>query len=172
MAVLRRATGIDDMRASASFGAMVMVDTTIGTVSTQRLVLERQDDSLTLSTWPAELKRQSQALYRTGRAERLLRLAQTDGWEVTPNIYLAYRGARTAAQRLYPTCDLPIDEYIRRWAGDHFSWVGGHSHDEIRTRLWPWLRKHGYASAQDDDRLDAFLDGLGRRAAHLRPGVA
>lgn len=172
MAVLRNATGIDDLRGSSFFGALLMLDATVGATSTQRLVLERQADRLVLATWPAELKAQSEALYLTGRVDGLRQLAATEAWEVTPNLYLAYRGARTAAQRLYPKGTLGTDEYITRWTGDHFSWVGGHSYDEVRTRLWPWLREHGYASEEDDDRLDAFLEGLGRRDAHLRPGVA
>jgi hypothetical protein len=172
MAALREATGIDDIRGSASFGAMVMLDATIGTVSTQRLVLERRDDSVVLSTWPAELKPQAEALYRTDRARGLLGLAEASEWEVSPNPYLAYRGARTSAQRLYLTCDLPIDEYVKRWTGEDFSFVGGHLHGEVRHSLWPWLRDRNYASPDDDDRLDAFLEGLGRRDAHLRPGVA
>lgn len=172
MAVLREAMGIAELSASGSFGAMLMLDAALGTVSTQRLVLERRDDSLMLATWPAELKPQSQALYRTERANGLLRLAESDEWEVRPNPYLAYRGARTLTQRLYLSCELPITEYVRRWSGEDFEWVGGHAYDTVRNRLWPWLHERGYAGPRDEDRLDAFLEGLGRRDAHLRPGVA
>jgi len=65
--------------------------------------------------------------------------------------------------------DLP--EYVRPWSAEDFSWIRAHAHEEIRDGLWPWLRARHYASAEDDARLDAFLDGLGRRQAHLRPGI-
>ena len=41
----------------------------------------------------------------------------------------------------------------------------------IRDNLWPWLRERQYAGPEDDQQLDAFLERLGRRDAHLRPGI-
>ena len=43
--------------------------------------------------------------------------------------------------------------------------------DEVRRVLWPWLKDRGYATASDDDVLEEFLKILGRRRAHLRPGL-
>jgi hypothetical protein len=37
--------------------------------------------------------------------------------------------------------------------------------------LWPWLKQRGYASALDAGALEDFLAILGRRRAHLRPGL-
>lgn len=71
MAVLREATGIDDVGPDRRpwIGAVVMLDAAIRAKSTQRICLQQQADSLALATWPAELKPQAEALYRTGRAQ-------------------------------------------------------------------------------------------------------
>lgn len=44
-------------------------------------------------------------------------------------------------------------------------------YDTVRSELWPWLQQRGYASGEDTAELATFLDGLGRRDAHLRPRV-
>ena len=108
------------------------------------------------------------------RGQRLVDFVKEneDVWRASPNVHLAYRGARTVAQRLYLTCRVDLAEYVRRWSEEDYERLRAHPHDEIRDRLWPWLRERQYAGAEDDERLDAFLDGLGRRDAHLRPGIA
>jgi len=55
--------------------------------------------------------------------------------------------------------------------GKDFDQIRAHRHDEIRQSLWPWLRQRQYAGPEDDQQLDAFLRRLGRRDAHLRPGI-
>jgi hypothetical protein len=173
MALLREATGIPDVEAERpGTGAAVMLDVAIGTKSTKRIDLQQRGESLALCTWPAELKPQAEALYRTGRARLLMGFlaARADAWQARPNIQLAFRNA-AAAQRLFPHCRLEITEYVRRWSGDDFEMVGAHHFDEIRGDLWPWLQEHQYASPEDDQLLDAFLKRLGRRDAHLRPGI-
>lgn len=174
MALLRQATGLDDVEAERRpwSGAAVMLDAAIGTKSTQRISLQQQAQSLVLGTFPAELKPQAEALYRTGRAQRLLDLvAEHPGeWQARPNVHLAFRNA-PVAQRLFLHCHLEITEYIRRWSGDDFAQVRAHHYDHIRQDLWPWLRQRQYASPEDDQQLDAFLKRLGRRGAHLRPGI-
>jgi hypothetical protein len=40
--------------------------------------LQQQAEGLALGTWPAELKPQAEALYRTGRAQRLMDLVAGD----------------------------------------------------------------------------------------------
>jgi hypothetical protein len=74
VALLREATGIDEVEPDRRpwTGATVRLDTAIRTKSTQRISLQQQDDSLALSTFPAELKLPAEALYRTGRAQRLM----------------------------------------------------------------------------------------------------
>lgn len=174
MAVLREATGIDDVEPDRRpwIGAVVMLDAAIRAKSTQRICLQQQGDSLALSTWPAELKPQAEALYRTGRAQRLMDFVaeHPEAWQARPNMQLAFRNARVA-QRLYLHCSLDITEYIRRWSGSDFAWVRAHHHDQIRETLWPWLRENQYAGPEDDEQLDAFLKRLGRRDVHLRPGI-
>ena len=171
MALLREATGLAEVRPRPPYGAEVLLADLIGTKSTQRVALERQGDGLRLTTWPAELKGQALAFYGTTRAERTLRLDPSDGWYVKPNPHLAFRGALTAAQRLHTSCQLEPAEYLRQWVKDDLEHVRAYAPEEVREELWPWLEERGYASSEDAGELDRFLDELGRRPAHLRPGV-
>src|SRR5712691_4389881 len=106
VALLREATGIDEVEPDRRpwTGATVRLDTAIRTKSTQRISLQQQDDSLALSTFPAELKLQAEALYRTGRAQRLMDLVaeHPEAWRARPNLQLAFRNA-PVAQRLART---------------------------------------------------------------------
>lgn len=174
MALLRQATGLDDVEAERRpwSGATVMLDAAIRTKSTQRISLQQQAQSLVLGTWPAELKPQAEGLYRTGRAQRLLDLvAEHPGaWQAWPNVHLAFRNA-PVAQRLFLHCHLEITEYVRRWSGGDFAQIRAHHYNDIRENLWPWLRERQYAGPEDDQQLDAFLKHLGRRDVHLRPGI-
>ncbi|BBX47680.1 hypothetical protein MCOO_36950 [Mycobacterium cookii] len=173
-ALLREATGIGAVRpvARPEIGGWVMLDATIGTKSTQRLCLQQHGDNLILRTWLAELKPQAEALYRTGRAERLVQFLSERRavWFARPNLHLAFRSA-AAALRLYPHCRLEASEYIQRWCGDDFARIGAHPREELRSSLWPWLRNRQYAGPEDDEQLDAFINRLGRRDVHLRPSL-
>jgi hypothetical protein len=174
--LLREATGIDAVKPEVgpaiSPSVAVMVDKAIGTESTERLSLQVQGDGLALCTWPAELKEQARATYRTDRAQRLIDFlaGQPEGWQARPNVHLAYRLA-SIDQRLYSHCSLGLTEYIHNWLGEDFSQVGGHHRAHVRDRLWPWLQQRRYADPRDDGLLDKFLDRLGRRDAHLRPSI-
>ena len=174
MALLREATGIDDVEPERRprGGAAVMLDATIKTKSTQRISLQEQAETLALCTWPAELKPQAEALYRTGRAQRLLDFVaeHPEAWQARPNVHLAFRNA-PVAQRLYLHCHLEITEYIHRWSGNDFAQIRAHHYNDIRENLWSWLRERQYAGPEDDQQLDAFLKRLGRRPVHLRPGI-
>jgi hypothetical protein len=170
-ALLRNATGIEEIRARTSGGAEAMLDAALGTRCVQRLMLDVDGDELVLATAAGELKPQALAFYGSGRAPRVVELAEQDGWAATSSLYLGYRGAHTHAQRLYTTCRLSLDEYVRRWAEEDRERIGAYPYDTVRTELWPWLQERGYASAQDAVDLDTFLDGLGRRDAHLRPRI-
>jgi O-acetyl-ADP-ribose deacetylase len=177
MALLREATGIDDVKPERrrQAGATVMLDKAISTKSTQRVSLQQDTRALMLCTWPAELKPQAIALYRrTGRAQRLMDfVAEHSGtWQARPNVHLAFWNAPVAL-RLYLSCHLEITEYVHRWSGTDLDQVGAHCYDDIRENLWPWLRERQYAGPEDDQQLDAFLKHLhlGRRDAHLRPGI-
>lgn len=171
MALLRHATGIEEIGTGTTGGAEAMLNAALGTRCVQRLVLDRDGDELVLATAAGELKPQALAFYRSGRAPRAVAFAGQDGWAAAPSLYLGYRGAQTQAQRLYPTCRLSLDEYVRRWSEEDRERIGAYRHDKVRTELWPWLQDRGYASEEDDVHLDEFLDGLGRRDAHLRPRV-
>jgi hypothetical protein len=171
MALLREATGLSEVRARPPYGAEVLLDRLIGTESTQRVALEKQGDKLRLVTWPAELKPQALAFYGTDRALNATQLDPDEGWYVEPNLHLAFRGALTEAQRLYTTCQLDLTEYVRRWVEEDLPRVRAYDPEEVRGDLWPWLEECGHATSEDAEELDRFLDELGNRKAHLRPGV-
>lgn len=171
MALLRSATGIEQIRPRPTGGADAMVDEAFGTKCVQRLMLDRVGDALVLATAAGELKSQALAFYGSDRASRITDFAEHEGWAIAPGLYLGYRGAQTDAQRLYPTCRLSLGEYVRLWSDEDRALIGAYRHDKVRTELWPWLQDRGDASAQDTVHLDGFLDGLGRRDAHLRPRV-
>jgi len=173
-AVLREAIGIEAVQpvVRPEIGSVVMLDSAIGTTSTQRLCLQQHGDALILRTWLAELKSQAKALYRTDRAQRLTQLLSEPCavWHARPNVHLAFWNA-AAALRLYPHCHLEAIEYVQRWTGGDFAWVRAHPRDGLRSSLWPWLRNRQYAEPEDDDQLDGFLNRLGRRDIHLRPSL-
>jgi hypothetical protein len=173
MAVLREAIGIDERGWHPRAGAAVMLDAAIATKSTQRICLKappEEPEGLTLLSWPGELQRQAKALYRTGRAQRLLDFvaAHPREWLIEPKPHLAFWRA-PPDQRLYLTCRLPVTEYAARWSGDDFDQVRSPPYRDIRERRWPWLLERQYADSQDD--LELFLRHLGHRPAHLRPTI-
>jgi hypothetical protein len=122
VALLREATGIDEVEPDRRpwTGATVRLDTAIRTKSTQRISLQQQDDSLALSTFPGELKPQAEALYRTGRAQRLMDfVAEHPGaWQAMPSVLKLCRIRHSAAPWAYR--DLPVDDD----AGIHRAAVG------------------------------------------------
>ena len=174
---LRDVTGIDavvpEKRPDTDASVMVRIDKAIGSQSTERLSLRWLPEGLVLATWPAELKSQAEATYRTGRGQLILDFAagMPAGWQVRPIGQLAYRFA-AIPQRVYLTGDLGLDEYVHGWLGEDFAYVGGHHYDQVRPVLWPWLLEHRYASQKDESKLPGFLHRLGKRDAHLRPGIA
>lgn len=106
-----------------------------------------------------------------GRGQRILDFAAGTpaGWRARPHVHLAYHSA-SILQRVYLTCDLDLDEYVRGWLGNDFAHVRGYRRDEVPD-LWEWLLERGYARGTDESQLPAFLDRLGKRDAHLRAGI-
>ena len=109
-------------------------------------------------------------LYERGRAPRLLIAADEDDWDVEARPHLAFRNARWQ-QRLYLSPTIAVSEYVSQWTGADGRRIGQHDADTIRTGLWPWLIDRGYASEEDAPELEPFLLRLGKRPAHLRPGL-
>ena len=150
-ALLREATGIDDVkpetRPQIGAAVKVMPDEAIGTKATQRISLQARDGNLALCTSPAELKDQARAMYRTGRAQRLLDCVahHPEPRQAKPNVHLAFLFARID-QQLYMDCHLGLTDYIRRWQGDDFAQIREHLRDRLRKTCGPWLRERQYAS--------------------------
>ena len=115
----------------------MMLDAAIGSKSTQRISLQQQAEALALCTWPAELKPQAEALYRTGRAQRLIDLvAEHPGaWQARPNVHLAFWNA-PVAQRLYLHCHLQITEHIHGWSGNDLDQIGQFYGRELLTWIF------------------------------------
>lgn len=142
----------------------------VGVRSTQRLALGDIGGGIVAFTWPGELVPQARHLYDNTRAERLLAVARETGWDADARPHLAFRNSHPR-QRLYTNPTIGIDEYVRRWAGPDGRRIGAHEQSTIRHGLWPWLIARGYASAEDEQELEPFLSRLGKRPAHLRPGL-
>jgi hypothetical protein len=121
-------------------------------------------------TWPGELKPQARRLYDGGRAARLLQAAYAGGWEVDTRPHLAFWNS-VPAQRLYTNPTIDVEDYVVQWAGADRGRIGQHETSTIRIEVWPWLLERGYASRPDEPELEPFLRRLGRRPAHLRPGL-
>lgn len=123
---LRGVTGIDDVvpekRPGTHASVMVRIDNAIGSQSTERLSLQWRPDGLVLGAHPAELMKQAEATYRTGRGQRILDFAagRPAGWRVRPHVHLAYHSA-SILQRVYLSCDLDLDEYVHGWLGNDFA---------------------------------------------------
>jgi hypothetical protein len=149
----------------------VRLDTALGVVSFQRVALTFQDEQLVLHLWPGELKHQAEHLYAGGHAVRLSALAGPgQPWSVEPQPLLGYRNAPVRS-RVYLHCALDARTYAERWLGEDWEQVGAHHRNHILGELWPWLLARGYASPADLEAVRAFVDSLGRRFAHLRPGM-
>lgn len=151
-------------------GSHVRLDEGAGVRSTQRLALGDVGGGAVVFTWPAELGPQAHYLYDGERAPRLLAAARDGGWEADARPHLAFRNSR-ASQRLYTNPVISVEDYIARWAGADGRRIGQHEADAVRRGLWPWMLERGYASPTDEPELEPFLARLGRRPAHLRPGL-
>ncbi len=168
--LLREATSIQPERVGL---VHVRLDTGAGCKALQRAALEIEGGALTLHMWPGELKPQAQALYTTSHAERLTGLdegARGGPWRVVPQPLLGFRNAPKRVC-VYLTCTLDAATYARRWQGEDWAHVGAHHRDALAPELWPWLLERGYASQADEERLERFMQTLGRRALHLRPAL-
>lgn len=164
--LLRKITGIEPEPS----GVHVLLDQHAGVRSIQRLALSDLGGGIIVGFWPAELKPQADFLYQEGRGTRMVEAARLSGWDVRPSPHLAFFTA-PASRRLYMAPEIDAAEYARRWEGPDGSHIGQYSPEEVRSNLWPWLKARGYASTDDDSVLEEFLVILGRRAAHLRPGM-
>lgn len=164
--LLREISGIEPEPA----GIHVRLDRHAGVRSTQRLALADVGGGVVAGLWPAELMPQARYLYSEGRAGALLSSASAFGWSVAASPHLAFFNS-SAHQRLYLNPEVNVNEYARAWEGADGRWIGQHSVEEVRHSLWPWLKERGYVSAGDDPVLTEFLRILGRRPAHLRPGL-
>jgi hypothetical protein len=144
----------------------------LGFRSTQRLRLSDLAGGVAVATWPAELARQARYLYGRGLGSALVAAAIERGWTVEPSPHLAYHTA-PPGRRLYMRPSMAPLDYVARWEDeDALRRVGNHSREDVEHELWPWLKQRGLADDGDDTELRRFLDEfLGRRPAHMRPGL-
>ena len=68
---------------------------------------------------------------------------------------------------------MTVGQYVARWAGPDGDTIGGHYVGAVRDELWPWLLERGYATDQDTELLEPFLERVAarNRDVHLRPGL-
>jgi len=164
--LLQSITGI----APEADGDHVRLDRHTNVRSTQRVALSALGTGFIVGFWPAELKPQAEFLYRDGRALAMLEAAEARGWETYPSPQLAFYTSPPAL-RLYVHPPLTAREYATQWEGDDGRMIGQYRRDEVWSTLWPWLKHRGFVSDADERELADFLQILGRRPAHLRPGL-
>jgi hypothetical protein len=141
-----------------------------GIQSVQRLALGDIGGGIVVALWPAELKAQADHIYSNGRGKAMVAAARQRGWDAAASPHLAFFTS-APEQRLYMAPKISAEDYAERWEGEDRQWIGQYTAEEVQQDVWPWLKERGYASAEDDDALHAFLTILGRRKAHLRPGM-
>jgi len=153
-------------------GEWVNLEGRLGFRSTQRLRVSDLDGGVTVATWPAELAPQARYLYGRGLGSSLVAAALERGWTVELSPHLAYHTA-PPGRRLYMRPSLPPLDYAAIWEDpEGLRRVGSHARADVERELWPWLKQAGLADDGDDSVLLRFLDEcLGRRPAHMRPGL-
>jgi hypothetical protein len=153
-------------------GDWVSLEGRLGFRSTQRLRVSDVDGGVTAATWPAELAPQARYLYGRGLGSALVAAALERGWTVEPSPHLAYHTA-PPGRRLYMRPSLAPLDYVAVWQDpEGLRRVGSHTRADVERELWPWLKQAGLAGDGDDSVLLRFLgECLGRRPAHMRPGL-
>jgi hypothetical protein len=153
-------------------GEWVNLEDRLGFRSTQRLRISDFDGGVSVATWPAELAPQARYLYGRGLGSALVAAALERGWTVEPSPHLAYHTA-APGRRLYMRPSLAPLDYVARWEDQEaLRRVGSHARADVERELWPWLKQMGFADDGDDSVLLRFLgEFLGRRPAHMRPGL-
>lgn len=164
--LLREVSGIDPEPA----GVHVLLDKHLGVRSTQRFALADVGGGIEVALWPGELKSQAEYLYDDGRGMAMVAAARSCGWTVVPSPHLAFFNSRPS-QRLYMAPNVDAAQYAGRWEGEDRHWIGRHPRDEVRQRIWPWLKRRGYATEADDAVLETFLSLLGKRPVDVRPAM-
>ena len=164
--LLRETSGVEPVDA----GTHVILEKH-GVQSAQRLAIADLGGSVIAALWPAELKEQAKYLYGARLGRPLVAAARERGWTAEAAPHLAFRNSM-AQLRLYMAPPLDAAEYARRWEEGDLDRVGAHSRADVRRNLWPWLKRRGYATDDDDSVLEEWLATcLGNRPAFLRPGL-
>jgi hypothetical protein len=142
-----------------------------GVQSTQRLALAEFDGRLEVALWPGELTAQAQYLYGNRKGTAIVAAARSRGWTALAAPQIAFFNSRPT-QRLYLNTNIDAADYAARWENGDLAFVGQYPRETVRSELWPWLLERGYAEQTDTAVFDEFVATcLGRRPAHLRPGL-
>ena len=71
---------------------------------------------------------------------------------------------------------MTVGECVARWTGTDGEMIGGHHLETVRDELWPWLLERGYATDDDTELLEPFLNRVRKRnrdvAASIPQGPA
>lgn len=120
---------------------------------------------------PREQKDQYLRLYSNPSAVSGLSKLDGGGWQVRPNLHLAYFNSNWK-QRWYPESTLSGRDYVRRWVQD-VGCAGRRPRAAIADPSFgEWLVERGYVSASQVADLHTWLDGHTRQQIDIRPSVA
>ena len=103
--------------------------------------------NVVVGLWPAELKEQAKYLYGRRLGRPMVAAARERGWTAEPSPHLAFRNASPTV-RLYMAPHVDAAEYARRWEEGDLERVGAHAREDVRDKLWPWLKSGSIAPAR------------------------
>lgn len=147
------------------------VEYTHGVITAQRVSIWVDGSTTVLGTWIGELKPQYSHFYSSPAAvEGLLGLTKR-GWQVRPNLHLAYFRC-PPHQRWYPAMPLSAEDYVRRWTRD-LSMAGRKPREVVaHPAFGRSLVDDGFIDREALDGLQGWLYGHTRREVDVRPSIA
>jgi hypothetical protein len=148
----------------------VRLNELLGTKTVQRISIAQDGPAVVIGMWPGELLEQARRFYSDGRATAMVSAGSAAGWEVTVNLHLGFWNAASAL-RLYLNPLVPASEFVTRMEGEDHAQIRQVQRDELVSHVWPWLIARHYASDADDAAFRRFLEVLGSRPVHVRPGL-
>lgn len=148
----------------------IRLDQEFGTATVQRVSIAQYGTGVIVGVFPAEQLKHARQLYSHGRGSALVAAAVGVGWDVKAHPHLGFWNAGESL-RLYLNPPVQPSVYAARWENEDFARIRQVDRDELMAGTWPWLIERGYATSSDQPAFERFLAVLGRRPAHVRPGL-
>ncbi|MFE1592359.1 hypothetical protein [Nocardia sp. NPDC058705] len=144
---------------------------THGVIAAQRVSMWVENTTVVLGSWVGELQPQYRHFYGNSAAvQGLLALAE-NGWQVRPNLHLAYHQC-PPQRRWYPRMAMDAADYAHYWTHD-LSSAGRKPRAEIDDPVFAeWLVDNGFVAPTELPGLQDWLAGHARTKIDIRPSMA